>query len=29
MFGVAWIPQYVVKAGNATIELPAFGPDLR
>ena len=28
MFGVAWVPHYMIKAGNQTIELPAFGPDL-
>jgi hypothetical protein len=25
MFGVAWVPYYVVRAGDQSIELPAFG----
>ncbi|HSO11373.1 MAG TPA: hypothetical protein VLT51_03280, partial [Anaerolineales bacterium] len=25
LFGVAWVPYYVVQAGEETIELPAFG----
>jgi uncharacterized protein DUF87 len=27
LFGVAWMPYYVVKAGTDTIELPAFGAE--
>ena len=27
LFGVAWMPYYVVKAGTDTIELPAFGTE--
>jgi hypothetical protein len=27
LFGVAWMPYYVVKAGTDTIELPAFGSE--
>ena len=27
LFGVAWMPYYVIKAGTDTIELPAFGED--
>jgi hypothetical protein len=27
LFGVAWLPYYVVKAGTDTIELPAFGAE--
>ena len=27
LFGVAWMPYYVIKAGTDTIELPAFGPE--
>ncbi|HKG55084.1 MAG TPA: DUF87 domain-containing protein [Anaerolineales bacterium] len=27
LFGVAWMPYYVVKAGTETIELPAFGTE--
>ena len=27
LFGVAWMPYYVVKAGMDTIELPAFGTE--
>ena len=27
LFGVAWMPYYVIKAGTNTIELPAFGPE--
>jgi hypothetical protein len=27
LFGVAWIPNYLVRAGNETIELPAFGAE--
>jgi hypothetical protein len=27
LFGVAWMPYYVVKAGPDTIELPAFGAE--
>jgi Helicase HerA, central domain len=27
LFGVAWMPYYVVKAGTDTVELPAFGAE--
>jgi hypothetical protein len=27
LFGVAWMPYYVIKAGTDTIELPAFGTE--
>jgi hypothetical protein len=27
LFGVAWMPYYIVKAGTETIELPAFGTE--
>ena len=27
LFGVAWMPYYVIKAGTETIELPAFGSE--
>jgi hypothetical protein len=27
LFGVAWMPYYVVQAGGETIELPAFGEE--
>ena len=27
LFGVAWMPYYVIKAGTNTIELPAFGAE--
>jgi hypothetical protein len=27
VFGVAWLPHYVIKAGTDTFELPAFGAD--
>jgi hypothetical protein len=27
LFGVAWMPYYVIKAGTDTIELPAFGAE--
>jgi hypothetical protein len=27
VFGVAWLPYYVIKAGNETFELPAFGAE--
>jgi hypothetical protein len=27
LFGVAWMPYYVVKTGAETIELPAFGAE--
>jgi hypothetical protein len=27
LFGVAWMPHYVIKAGTETLELPAFGAD--
>jgi hypothetical protein len=25
LFGVAWLPYYVIKSGTETFELPAFG----
>jgi hypothetical protein len=25
VFGVAWLPHYVIKSGAETFELPAFG----
>jgi hypothetical protein len=25
LFGVAWLPYYLVRAGEETLELPAFG----
>ena len=25
LFGVAWMPYYIVQAGSETLELPAFG----
>jgi hypothetical protein len=27
LFGVAWIPNYIVRAGNETIEVSAFGAE--
>ena len=27
LFGVAWMPYYVIQAGTETIELPAFGAE--
>jgi len=27
LFGVAWMPYYMIKAGETIIELPAFGPE--
>jgi hypothetical protein len=27
LFGVAWMPYYLVKSGDQTVELPAFGAD--
>jgi hypothetical protein len=27
LFGVAWMPHYIIKAGNETFELPAFGAE--
>jgi hypothetical protein len=27
LFGVAWMPYYIVKAGEQSIEIPAFGPE--
>jgi hypothetical protein len=27
VFGVAWMPHYVIKSGTETFELPAFGPE--
>jgi len=27
LFGVAWVPHYVIQAGSETIELPAFGEE--
>ena len=27
VFGVAWMPHYVIKAGTETFELPAFGAE--
>lgn len=27
LFGVAWVPYYVVQSGGSTLELPAFGED--
>ena len=27
IFGVAWMPYYVIQAGNETVELPAFGAE--
>jgi phage host-nuclease inhibitor protein Gam len=27
LFGVAWMPYYIVQAGSETIELPAFGAE--
>ena len=27
VFGVAWMPHYLIKAGADTFELPAFGPE--
>jgi TPP-dependent pyruvate/acetoin dehydrogenase alpha subunit len=27
LFGVAWIPHYIVQTGEDTVELPAFGPE--
>jgi hypothetical protein len=27
LFGVAWVPHYIVRAGAETIELPAFGEE--
>ncbi|HSL45581.1 MAG TPA: DUF87 domain-containing protein [Anaerolineales bacterium] len=27
LFGVAWMPHYMIEAGNETIELPAFGTE--
>jgi hypothetical protein len=27
LFGVAWMPHYIVRAGNDTVELPAFGAE--
>ncbi len=27
LFGVAWMPYYVVQSGSETIELPAFGAE--
>jgi hypothetical protein len=27
LFGVAWMPHYVIKSGEETFELPAFGEE--
>ena len=27
IFGVAWMPYYIVQAGSETVELPAFGAE--
>ena len=27
LFGVAWLPHYVIKSGAETFELPAFGEE--
>ena len=27
LFGVAWVPYYIIKSGTQTIELLAFGPE--
>jgi len=27
LFGVAWMPYYIVEAGAETLELPAFGAE--
>jgi hypothetical protein len=27
LFGVAWVPYYVVQSGTETIEVPAFGEE--
>ena len=27
LFGVAWMPYYIVQAGSETVELPAFGAE--
>lgn len=27
LFGVAWMPYYIITAGDQTFELPAFGPE--
>jgi hypothetical protein len=27
LFGVAWLPYYIIKTGAGTMELPAFGPE--
>jgi hypothetical protein len=27
LFGVAWMPHYVIKSGAETFELPAFGAE--
>ncbi len=27
IFGVAWMPYYIIQAGNETVELPAFGAE--
>lgn len=29
LFGVAWVPYYVVQTGSETIEVPAFGESIR